>query len=192
MRIHSLRKIVLAAFAAAAFVAAPVASSAIVFTFDDVSDLSEYDIATFGSGSFIWDTDGHISVLSDPNATHYSTEDVLCVGLNCQGSVDITFAQEFDFVSVVALSGPGPDLLGQGVMLEAFDKDGNLLGTDVADTSLQFDTLRLEIDGIASIRLTGSSDIEVFDDLQATMPEPTAALLFGLGIGGVALRQRRR
>ncbi len=169
----------------------PGAASALTLTFDDMSGLGDApEGITFSSGAYIWRTPGHTSVLSNPLGTYYSTEDTLCITASCIGAGDIYFDFEIDAFSIVALSGPGVDLLGSGVQIEAFDAAGNSLGVDVAE-ALQFDVLAISAEGIRRIRLTSTSAVEVWDDMSyetAHTPEPSTAILLGAGLMAIASR----
>ena len=173
----------------------PGAASALTLTFDDLTSLGDAPAGvTFSAGAYIWDTAGHTSVLTDPFGTHYSTEDALCITSSCSGVGEIYFDFEVDAFSIVALSGPGVDVIGAGVQIEAFDAAGNLLAVDVAE-ALQFDVLSVSAEGIRRIRLTSTSAVEVWDDMSyetASMPEPSTAVLLGAGLMAIASRTRRR
>ena len=197
--ITRIKRALLASLLGIAAFALPLAASAVTLTFDDAASLGAYSDLTFSGSAYIWDTAGHESVLTNPLGTHFTTEDVLCVSSACVGSVDITFSSDMDFVSVAVLSGPGSDVVSADASLEAFDAAGNSLGVSFAGSGVQYDTLSISAVGIASIRLTGGSAVEVFDDLTYEsgqepphMPEPGAALLFGIGITSVMLRKRIR
>lgn len=176
-------------------------ASATTFHFSDVAALGDYAAqgVTFSGNAWIWRTPAdQVSVLTNPNGTWYSTKDVLCFTPQCGGATGSAFfATPVRDFSVVVLSGPGPDLLGAGTRIEAFDANGHSLGVANANPALQFQVLTLAFTGITRVDFW-SPGVEIWDDLGftvteiPTIPEPSTALLLALGCAGLGWRRRQR
>ena len=137
------------------------------FTFDDIASLNDYasDGVTFQQNIKMWGPRND-SVLDDPDNGPLSPPYGICVG-NCGGEAgSIFFATPQSFVSIWALSGPGPDLLSVDTRIRAKDGSGTILGEVTADTSLQFDYLAIAAPGIVELELFSPSAInEAWDHL---------------------------
>lgn len=124
------------------------------------------------------------SVLDDPNGSAFSTPSMLCGNNPANVGLTATFVDPLtqapttvDSVTVNVSSGPGPDLLSSNVVLTAYDADGNVLATDPANTSLQFDTLSVSVPGIASVTMPAGPDLDCYDDFTfgtPGLPMPTS------------------
>lgn len=178
-----------------ALTAAPaVAATTVTLTFDDVGVLSGYAPlgVTFSANASIW-TGGGGSVLVNPSGGPYSEPSALQFG-SAGGVVGhIYFDVPVWDVSIWALSGPGPDLLSTPMYIKCYDGDGDFLGDDYADGTLQFDQLRVGVSGIRHIE-TYSPCVanDVWDDLVYTVPEPATLALAALGSLVVLVRRNRK
>jgi hypothetical protein len=139
-----------------------------LINFDDVQTLADYGSlgVTFSNAS-IWHGGSTPSVLVDVNGGAYSAPNALCIG-PCGGEPgDIYFDFEVDQVSIWALSGPGSDHINPGTTMEAFDADGQSLGTRIARSDLQYDQLVISTPGIRRVRLYSPlASHEGWDDLE--------------------------
>jgi hypothetical protein len=190
----------LAGCVAAAIISAAALAAPTTLTFDDIGSLTEYDAlygVTFSSNIALWNGSGFASVQSDPSGGAFSLPFAICVGLcGGQGPGDISFATDQTTVSIVALSGPGSENLTAGMKIEALDSIGNVLATDVVDTSLQFDTLTVSASGIRGLRLTSlvvnndAWDQLVIDDTPLAAAAPAATILYWLGLELMGRRRR--
>lgn len=135
--------------------------------FDDVDALTEYESigVTFGGTISLW-FGGGCSVYQDPCCGPASVPNGICAG-SCGGTTGIiTFAEPQSIIFITALSGPGCDLLNDGTRIEAYDADGTLLGSDDADSSVQFDELFVRAPGIRSVHIISPvANNEAWDDL---------------------------
>lgn len=127
----------------------------LTLTFDNVPELSFYGALgiTFSPAITMWQPAAG-SVLDDPNGGPITLPRGICAG-PCGDDVlaSISFTATWSYVQLFAVSGPGPDTLGVGVTLRAYDEAGSLLGTDTADPGKAFDLLAVAADGIRRIDL---------------------------------------
>jgi hypothetical protein len=108
-------------------------------TFDGIGSLAAYAPLgiTFSGNASIW-TNSSPSVLDDPHGGAYTVPSALQFGsANETGSLYL--ATPANYVSVWALSGPGPDPLNVGVAIRAYDDSNQLIGEDLANSILEFD-----------------------------------------------------
>lgn len=170
-----------------------VGPSARAVTLDfDVNNLSEYAPmgVTFSPNASVWFSSG-TSVLDNPSGGPYSVPNGLQFG-TAGGVVGfIYFDQAQAFVSIWALSGPGPDLLNDPIYIKAYNAADELVDEDFADNTVQFDLLSVSGAGIVKIEtFSPLPNNDVWDDLTfEPIPEPTAAMVF---VGLLSLVRSRR
>ena len=125
-----------------------------VIDFDGVQTLADYqNLGVTFSNASIWYGGAAPSVLVDVNGGAYSAPNALCMG-SCGGQPgDILFDSDVNYVSIWALSGPGSDLINAGTEMEAFDANGQSLGTRLARSDVQYDQLAISAPGIRRVRL---------------------------------------
>ncbi len=169
MRLSSSVSFGVIAACSVAALASPLAAgpaATAVLNFDDVESLDEYAEVgvTFSPNISIW-FGGDCTVFENPDCGPASAPNAICVG-PCGGVTgSIFFDPPVTFVSIIALSGPGPDNLNAGTRIEAFF-DGKMIADDFADSSVQFDFLAVE--GLQIDRvdlLSPSPNAEAWDDL---------------------------
>jgi len=156
-----------------------------------------------GSGGEAWVWSSTVSsVLVDPAGGAFSVPNALAGNTSATGSVIAVFDHlgpggipgTTDYVRVGVSSGPGPDLLSNGVILLAYDAGGNLIASDPANTNLQYDYLEVAVGGIAKVTMIAGSSQDIFDDFtfNTPIPAPGAILLGAFGAGLVGWLRRRR
>jgi hypothetical protein len=168
--------------AAAAMPTGSVAATTVTIDFDDVTSSSFIAEDRYVSSGVLFSSMGggqafvyadHVapSVLDDANGSAFSVPSMLCGDNPANVGVVARFVDpstespaSTDAVTVNVSSGPGPDLLSSNVALIAYDADDNVIATDLADTSLQFDTLAVSVAGIARVEMPAAGLLDCYDD----------------------------
>jgi hypothetical protein len=174
----------------AATAPAGTASTSVTIDFDDVTTSQFIDIDRYASSGVLFTSIGGgqpfvyadsvaPSVLDDPNGSAFSVPSMLCGDNPANVGVLAFFVDPTsqdptttDTVTVNVSSGPGPDLLSGNVALIAYDADDDVIATDPADTSLQFDTLSVSAPGIAKVEMPAGGDLDCYDDFTFTSAGP--------------------
>ncbi|MDP6343772.1 MAG: hypothetical protein QF491_09590 [Alphaproteobacteria bacterium] len=183
--------------------AAPSLAAPVTLDFDSGANLASYaPEVTFSANIGLWS--GGSSVLPPPHYGGPVSEPYgICVG-PC-GSLEgfIYFATAQTALSIYALSGPGPDPLSAGTLIEAYDAGDQLIDwasvdADLqADPTLQFKLLSVAGAGIVKLRLYSPvANTEAWDNLTynseaLVIPAPAPLLLLLSGLVGLAWHRRR-
>ena len=127
---------------------------------------------------------------SHPNFLAFNEQATLGDGGTPQGPETITFDTLVTEASIYA----GASFSSNAFKLEAYDAGDTLVVTDTADHVSGFQWAKLQASwspGIKRVVLTETTadHTYLYDDLSfTTIPEPSTAALFGLGLGAIALR----
>lgn len=195
-------------------------ASAVLITFDDLtgmanapgtavpvaSQLSDQYLSSgvrFGSGSaFVavvnLTSSGPNHAISNPNGIGGVSEGTLSYGTPIEMSFFDVFTGDAGVTDAVSIRGDQIAIAGTAT-LTAFGLDGSLLGSVTANDVNGGLTLSLALAGIHRVRLSETSATIAFDNLffntpvgPVRVPEPSSALLLGMGVLGLLAARRRR
>ena len=172
-----------------------ISSNANAITLDfNTSSVNDYAPlgVTFSANASIWSFGGP-SVLDNPSGGPYSVPNGLQFG-SAGGVIGyIYFDQAQAYVSIWALSGPGPDLLNSPIYIKAYDAADQLIDEDFADNTVQFDLLSVNGAGIVKIEtFSPVVNNDVWDDLTFdSVPAPASFAVLMATLPMVRVRRLR-